>query len=96
MNLDQISQISRETPFSLSQASSVIDGSYIRPFGLDTGHDVAGWELYDGNRKSGTLLLGIDDRVGVLVEGTNIFPNVLLEIAHKMNFKEIDRAIKGS
>jgi len=96
VDLTQLSQISRESPFSLSQASSPTDGSYIRPFGLDTGHDVAGWELYDGIRKSGTLLLGINDRVGVLVEATNVLPNTLLEIAHKMNFGEIDRAIKAA
>ena len=40
-----------------------------------TGRDVAGWELYDGVRKSGTLLLGINDRVGVLIEAGNIFPH---------------------
>jgi hypothetical protein len=95
VDLKQLSDISREAPFSLSQASSPRDGSYIRPFGADTGQDVAGWEVYDGVNKMGTLLLGVDDRVGILVEATNIFPHALLEIARGFNFDEFDRVIKS-
>jgi len=91
IDLDQLSRIAQESPFSLSQASSPADGSYIRPFGLDTGQDVAGWELYDGISKAGTLILGVDDRIGILVEATNIFPTALLEIARSFNFEEAHR-----
>jgi RNA polymerase Rpb1 len=95
VDLDQLSRIAQESPFSLTQASSPADGSYIRPFGLDTGQDVAGWELYDGISKAGTLILGVDDRIGILVEATNIFPTALLEIARSFNFDEAHRIIKG-
>jgi hypothetical protein len=93
VDLGQLSQISQASPFSLSQASSPTDGSYIRAFGVDTGHDVAGWELYDGQTKAGTLILGVNDRVGILVEATNIFPALLSDVASKFDFGQLDKAI---
>jgi hypothetical protein len=95
IDLDRLSQISQESPFSLSQASSPADGSYIRPFGIDTGHDVAGWELYDGRTHNGTLLLGVNDRLGILIEATNVFPNTLLDIASNFDFRQIDLALSA-
>jgi hypothetical protein len=93
VNLSQLSQISQDSPFSLSQSSGS-DGSYIRPFGLDTGHDVAGWELYDSRTKIGSLILGVNGRVGILIEATNITdPLVILAIASALNFDEFDNLI---
>ncbi|HKQ06396.1 MAG TPA: hypothetical protein VJ464_14775 [Blastocatellia bacterium] len=86
MNAAELSKGAQDHPFSLAQASSPADGSYIRPFGLDTGRNVAGWELYDGHNHVGTLILGVNDRIGILVEATNILSNTLLEIASKFNF----------
>jgi hypothetical protein len=94
VDLEQLSKIAQESPFSLSQASSPADGSYVRPFGLDTGLDVAGWELYDGLSSVGTLILGVNNRIGILVEATNIFPNALLEIAGGLDFQAVDRACR--
>jgi hypothetical protein len=91
VDLSTLSKISQEAPFALSQASSPADGSYIRPFGMDTGEDVAGWELYDGVGKNGTLILGVNDRLGILVEANNIFPTGLLEIASQFDFEEVSR-----
>jgi hypothetical protein len=93
LNAAELSKAAQEAPFSLTQASSPADGSYIRPFGLDTGHNVAGWELYDGHNNVGTLILGVNDRIGILVEATNIFAKVLLEIASKFNFGSADRIV---
>lgn len=86
VNAVELSKAAQESPFQLSQASSPSDGSYIRPFGLDTGHNVAGWELYDGQYNTGTLILGVNDRIGILIEATNILPSPLLEIASRFNF----------
>jgi len=93
VDLARLAQISQESPFSLSQASAPIDGSYIRPFGVDTGHDVAGWELYDGRTHNGTVLLGVNDRLGILIEAANVFPHTLLEIASQFDFDQIDAAL---
>jgi hypothetical protein len=93
VDLDKLQQISQDSPFSLSQSSSPVDGSYIRPFGADTGHDVAGWEIYDGQSKIGNLILGVNDRLGVLIEATNIFPGALAEIVDKIDFGQITRAL---
>jgi hypothetical protein len=90
VNAAELSKAAQEAPFSLAQASSPDDGSYIRPFGLDTGRNVAGWELYDGHNHIGTLILGVNDRIGILVEATNVLPNTLLEIASKFNFGAAD------
>lgn len=90
VDLARLSAIAQESPFSLSQASSPMDGSFIRTFGLDTGHDVADWELYDGVSKNGTLILGVNDRVRILVEGTKLFPDVLLQIASKDKFDDLN------
>jgi hypothetical protein len=91
VNAAELSKGAHEAPFSLKQASSPAEGSYIRPFGLDTGRNVAGWELYDGHNNVGTLILGVNDRIGILVEATNIFAKDLLEIASKFNFGAADR-----
>jgi hypothetical protein len=96
VNVAEVSKAAQEAPFSLTQAHSPADGSYIRPFGLDTGHNVAGWELYDGHSHMGTLILGVNDRVGILVEATNVFPNALLDIARRFNFGGVERIIGGS
>lgn len=93
LNAAELSKAAQEAPFSLTQASSPADGSYIRPFGLDTGHNVAGWELYDGINNVGTLILGVNDRIGILVEATNIFAKDLLEIASKFNFGAADQIV---
>ena len=90
VNAGELSKAAQEAPFSLSQASSPADGSYIRPFGLDTGRNVAGWELYDGHNHVGTLILGVNDRIGILVEATNVLSNTLLEIASRFNFGAAD------
>lgn len=96
VNAAELSKGAQEAPFSLTQASSPADGSYIRPFGVDTGRNVAGWELYDGHNNAGTLILGVNDRIGILVEATNILANTLLEIASKFNFAAADRIVSGS
>ena len=94
VDLPQILQESQASPFSLSAASGY-DGSYIRPFGADTGQDVAGWDMWDSSTKIGTMLLGVNDRVGILIEGTNLLdPNALLEISRLLNFDEINRIIE--
>ena len=93
VNAAELSKTAQEAPFSLAQASSPADGSYIRPFGLDTGRNVAGWELYDGHNNMGTLILGVNDRIGILVEATNIMSNSLLEIASKFNFGAADQIV---
>jgi hypothetical protein len=94
VDLPQILQESQASPFSLSAASGY-DGSYIRPFGADTGQDVAGWDMWDSSTKIGTMLLGVNDRVGILIEGTNLLdPNALLEISRSLNFDEINRVIE--
>lgn len=93
VNAAELSKAAQEAPFALTQASSPTDGSYIRPFGLDTGHNVAGWELYDGNYNVGTLILGVNDRVAILVEATNILASTLLEIASKFNFGAADQVV---
>lgn len=93
VNAAELSRVAQEAPFSLAQASSPADGSYIRPFGLDTGRNVAGWELYDGHNNVGTLILGVNDRIGILVEVTNIKSNTLLEIASKFNFGAADQIV---
>jgi hypothetical protein len=93
VDVAQLSQISQASPFSLSQASSPADGSYIRPFDADTGHDVAGWELYDGVTKAGTLMLGVNDRIGILVEAANVFPGLLADVARALDFAEIEKMV---
>jgi len=91
VNVGQVSQLTQASPFSLSQASG-FDGSYIRPFGADTGHDVAGWDLWDSQTKIGTMILGVNDRIGILIEGTNLTnPNALLELSGAFDFDEINR-----
>jgi hypothetical protein len=91
VDLQQLSQISQASPFSLSPSVGA-DGSFIRPFGLDTGHDVAGWELYDAHTRIGTLILGVKGRIGILIEATNVAdPNVLLEVANKLDYAAMER-----
>ena len=41
----------------------------------------------------GTLILGVNDRIGILVEATNIMSNSLLEIASKFNFGAADQIV---
>jgi hypothetical protein len=94
VDVPQILQESQASPFSLSPAAGY-DGSYIRPFGADTGQDVAGWDMWDSRTRIGTMLLGVNDRVGILIEGTNLSdPNALLEISRLLNFDEINRVIE--
>jgi hypothetical protein len=95
IDLAQLSSTSQASPFSLSQASG-FDGSYIRPFGKDTGHDVAGWDMWDSRTKIGTMILGINDRVALLIEGTNLLnPNALMELSDALDFDEINRVIES-
>ena len=95
IDLRHIFQIAQSSPFSLSQAAAY-DGSYIRPYGVDTGHDVAGWDLWDSNTKIGTMILGINDRIGILIEGTNLTnPDALLEISKAIDFDEINKVIEA-
>lgn len=96
LDLKQLSQISQQSPFSLSEASGS-DGSFIRPFGLDTEHDVAGWELYDSRTRIGTLILGMKDRFGILIEGTNIpDPNMLLAVAASLNYAGLEKLMTAA
>jgi hypothetical protein len=93
IDLRQLSQMSQASPFALSQASA-LDGSFIRPFGADTGEDVAGWDMWDSNTKFGTMILGVNDRVGILIEGTSLVnPDALLQISVSLDFKELNRVI---
>jgi hypothetical protein len=95
VDLRQLSRVAQESPFSLAQSSSPVDGSFIRPFGLDTGHDVAGWEIWDATSRYGTVILGVNDRLGILIEGSNVTdPNVLLEIASSINYDEAERLLR--
>jgi hypothetical protein len=91
VDLKQLSQISQQSPFSLQEATGN-DGSFIRPFGLDTEHDVAGWELFDSRTRIGTLLLGMKDRFAILIEGTNVpDPGMLLAVAAKLDYAALDK-----
>ena len=56
------------------------NGAYCKLYQAKTG-DVAGWELYEPNGKYGLLLLGINGRFGVLVEGRGIDNTEILKSA---------------
>ena len=94
VDLQQLSRVSQQSPFSLSESTG-LDGSFVRPFGLDTEHDVAGWELYDTRTRIGTMLLGVNDRLGILIEGTNLDANVLSEVALALDFGQMERLVNS-
>ena len=87
-------QASNQFSFQISQSSSKDGGSFINPFSMDTGSDVAGWELYDSNSKVGVMLLGVSERVGILIEGANIQDiSVLRNVAAQMDFKKLEEMV---
>lgn len=65
----------------------VDQASFVRPFSLDLGVDVGGWEIYDAQTKVAMLILHADNKYGVLIEATNQdnIQNVL-DIASGMDF----------
>jgi hypothetical protein len=63
---------------------------------MDTGHDVAGWEMYDANSKSGSVILGVSDKIAILIEASGIHPNALLEIVSNLDFDKMDKLSNAS
>jgi hypothetical protein len=67
--------------FSVGLTEEEIPGGGYSKLYQSTSPDTAGWELYEPNGKYGLLLLGINGRFGVLVEGRGIENTSVLKTA---------------
>ncbi len=71
-----------------STALSTTPGSFVRASSIGTNYDAAGWEVFDSKSQTGMVVLLINSRYALVVDGTNqnATINALMSYASSLNY----------